>query len=222
MQTAMNSTKTLSPEIADELVRELIARHQVDVILLYGSFARGDANPESDLDFVCLRVDGESQVDARDWNGFMLDGWIYPRSAAQKPEEFLRLCDAKVLLDRDGIGHAFLEAIKDAFKKPITPLLPDILTQLEFWCHKMLKRAKRGDAEGNFRRLWLQHDLLEIFFQVRCYRYCGPKLAISELKKIDARAHEAFLFAIEPGASFEAIEKFVDLVFAGKVLGPST
>lgn len=203
----------LTAELIESLVRDLVIRHSAEIIFLYGSYARDDANPESDIDFVCIRSDGEPDTDARLWNGFMLDGWIYNRTELETPEKFLHLSEAKLLLDKDNFGRVFLDELSVIADKQIEPLSPAGCHHLEFWCKKMLRRARRGDAEGHFRRVWLQNDLLPLYFQVRALRYQGPKLAMRHLKSIDEESYQTFIAAIEPAASLEAIEAFVERIF---------
>ena len=44
-------------EIVDEVVRRLVEHYQPERIYLFGSSARGDARPESDLDFLVVLPD---------------------------------------------------------------------------------------------------------------------------------------------------------------------
>jgi predicted nucleotidyltransferase len=59
-------------ETVDEVVRRLVAHYQPERIYLFGSSARGDARPESDLDFLVVLPD-ETHRER------FLDGKIYER-----------------------------------------------------------------------------------------------------------------------------------------------
>lgn len=205
---------SLSANALTELARELESRHRAILILLYGSHARGDANAESDIDILCIAEAAEPTTDARVWKGHPLDAWVYPRSALTTPAEFPHLTGARILLDRDGIGLEFLEAIEREARKPPPPLTDAKRAQLEFWCRKMLQRARRGDAEGNYRRVWLQTDLLPMYFQVRALHFRGPKLALQELRDLDPAAYAICCAALAPTADLVDIEAFVNAVFS--------
>jgi len=47
-----------TPEILDELVRRIVGAVQTSRILLFGSAARGDMHPDSDLDVLVVVPDG--------------------------------------------------------------------------------------------------------------------------------------------------------------------
>jgi predicted nucleotidyltransferase len=59
-------------EIVDEVVRRLVEHYQPERIYLFGSSARGDARPESDLDFLVVLPDETPRER-------FLDGKIYER-----------------------------------------------------------------------------------------------------------------------------------------------
>ncbi len=59
-------------ETVDEVVRRLVEHYQPERIYLFGSSARGDARPESDLDFLVVLPDETPREK-------FLDGKIYER-----------------------------------------------------------------------------------------------------------------------------------------------
>ena len=45
---------TLTPDEIKIIVKELLKRYHAEYALLFGSYARGDASPESDIDIVVI------------------------------------------------------------------------------------------------------------------------------------------------------------------------
>lgn len=74
------------------LVDELRSVHAVHTVILYGSYVRGDATPESDIDVAGFADVSEVLRDARIWDGRYLDGFVYPTSNSSSPpaEEMLK------------------------------------------------------------------------------------------------------------------------------------
>jgi predicted nucleotidyltransferase len=56
MMNTMNEAAG-SPEVLDNLVRRIAERFSPDKIILFGSRARGDAGPDSDIDLLVLFAD---------------------------------------------------------------------------------------------------------------------------------------------------------------------
>jgi len=75
----------------------------------------------------------------------------------------------------------------------------------------MSLRMRRGDLEGDFRLVWLLTALLEDYFVLRGMWYQGPKKSFQWLRTSDAPTYRAFEKALEPGASFDAIDRAVVL-----------
>jgi len=73
----------------------------------------------------------------------------------------------------------------------------------------MLHRASQNDIEGNFRRHWLLHDLLECYFKMRDIWYLGPKESFLWLSKNDVVAYSLFESALNINATLNEIEKLI-------------
>jgi hypothetical protein len=78
----------------------------------------------------------------------------------------------------------------------------------------MLDRARTGDADGNFRRVWLLTTLLEDYFIIRNRRYEGPKLAPKWLRDNDPDTYFRFEQALRPGSDLSALRAVVAAVTA--------
>lgn len=57
----MARSSDLAPDIA-EIVRRIVSRFNPDKIILFGSHARGDAGPDSDIDLLILFPEVENPV----------------------------------------------------------------------------------------------------------------------------------------------------------------
>ena len=74
--------------------------------------------------------------------------------------------DGKVLLDEKNRCIDFLNNIDKEFARGPKQLTIKEKIFLKDWLQKMLRRAKKGDAEGNFRYHWMLTDALEIYFKL--------------------------------------------------------
>ena len=117
-----------------------------------------------------------------------------------------------MLLDERGVTATFFAALDALEARGPAPLTEPEARLRRTWPRKMLLRAARGDAEGNYRRAWLLKELLESYYELRGRWYRGPKLAVADLVTSDPVAHAAFVAALEPGAPLAAIEALVEVV----------
>lgn len=200
-------------EFVHAIARELVARFRVHTVLLYGSHADGSASAESDYDIAAFGPVEYAIRDARVIEGRYLDAFIYPESVFESPtEEFLKLRGSVVLLQRDLLGTDLLKHLDDLHASGPEALPGDEATARRAWAHKMLKRAERGDVEGNYRRAWLLTALLEDYFRLRGRWFEGPKKAMRWLQRHDGATFLAFTAALEPGAEIAAISRLIPLV----------
>ncbi len=191
---------------------ELVGRHGCHTVILYGSRARGDFGPESDYDLAGIRSDGAEIRIGESRDGVYLDAFVYPESAFADPEsdaKHLRFIGGKILLDRDGFGARLMDRLAARLARGPKKLSADELRAQFTWVRKTLARARRGDIEGDFRRVWLLHELLEFAFDARGEWYRGPKESFRHLATIDPRVHALYAEALKPGAPFAATETLV-------------
>lgn len=195
-----------------QLVDELRAKHDCHTVVLYGSRARGDFGPESDIDVLGIRATGDTIRDARLWNGLFLDAFIQAEaSLATIDESMLKLCGARILCQQGAIATDLLARVQALHDQG--PPAPEPNEQvLAIWTRKMLGRIKKMDVEGNYRRHWLLYQLLEDYFRLRMLWYRGPKESFAWLKANDQATHDAFVKALEPLATDEDLESLIGLV----------
>lgn len=199
--------------LLNKIQNELIQQYKCHTIILYGSRARDDHTETSDYDIVALRKNGDMERDCRFVDGFYLDVFIYSEEIINNPDKYLiRIKDGIVLCQKDNLGEILLQKIHSIFNAgPIqTPEWEK--HEINNWVTKMLQRAKQEDIEGNFRKHWLLHDLLECYFKLRDLWYLGPKESFKWLRNNDLSTYIAFDKALKKDAEYEEIELLINQV----------
>ncbi len=196
-------------KILDELQNE----HDCHSAILYGSRARGDAQPSSDYDIVALRDKDPNVAVAKLVDGHFADAYIYSDAYVQSHlSEFLRLRGGKVLFQRGHLGTKLLSQVEALYRKGPPRLAPDEFVQRLTWIDKTFLRSQRGDIEANYRRHWLLFNLLEDYFALRCLWYRGPKESFRYLREHDPSTLSLFERALVPSASDTEIRKLCERV----------
>jgi predicted nucleotidyltransferase len=199
-------------DFVDELKRYLIEKYEPHLIILYGSYVRGDYTQESDIDIICFTEKNYSGNDTSTLCGMQLDAWIYKFDSMKNIEQYLHVKDGKILYDKFSIGNNFLDAIDQIYKKGPEKLDEKQKLFLKNWLIKMLKRSKKSDFEGNYRFHWMLKDSLEIYFNLRCLWYLGPKRSLEWLKQNDVIAYSLFESAFDKNAKISDVEKLIDYI----------
>ena len=78
-------------------------------IILYGSYANGTNNPNSDFDALVISYDHEQFHDTSFVNGIQLDVFVYPASyfdGNYDCNDFIQIFDGKIIADNNGRGKA--------------------------------------------------------------------------------------------------------------------
>ena len=197
--------------ITELAVKEVLEKYNPHTIIVYGSRARGEATETSDIDIACFTDSLTASKDAREFHNVFLDAWIYPTEAMENvTTEFLRFGDGFCASDKKGIGEIFLQKVREKID-----LGPDLLScedkaHAKEWAMKMLSRAAQNDIEANSRRVWLQFELLQIYFQFRDQWYFGPKKSFSWLKENDPKGYEIFQASYSNTQSHELLKKLAE------------
>jgi predicted nucleotidyltransferase len=194
-------------KIQDELIS-----YGCHTIIFYGSRARGDATPESDWDIVGIRESGTKALClARKEGDQYIDAWIHPEEDLEDIDEFLKLVDGKILIQKEQFATELIIRIQERLAKP-DKLADDKRNQMHVWYQKMLERIKRGDSEALFRRTWLLTSLLPDYFILRNQFYQGPKLALQWLELHDSAAYHLATRAMSPESTSKDLENWVEKV----------
>lgn len=148
-------------------------------VVLYGSWARGQATETSDVDLLCVRRDGPNVRDARILDGLYVDAFIYSEASIATPEPALRRAlGGCVLCETDRCGTELLAKLQSLQERGPDPMSRDALMAVLLWSSKMLERfrGQRG-LEPNYRRMQLFTQSLEDYFSLRGMWFPGPKAA---------------------------------------------
>jgi len=182
-------------------------------VLLYGSRANESANALSDYDVAAFAPVARVIRDTRVVDGYFLDVFLHPDDALNRPTpELLKLRGSRILVQRDDNATRFLAALEAVYRQGPQRLPEDEIRARDVWARKMALRARRGDAEGDYRRVWLLTALLEDYFVTRQMWFEGPKKALQWLLMHDTALYHAFQAALKPNTSPGAIDALVDLV----------
>lgn len=180
----------------------LTERYRPIGMAVYGSYADGSQNQNSDFDAILLADIAEPACDNSVVEGVLLDVFLYPADTFQKPfaaEDWLQLFDANILLDETNALQFAKEQVNRYIQnqpvKTKQQLLHDVI-----WCEKMLARTARGDAEGLYRHHWLLTESLSIYCDLKRLYYFGPKKAIKRMQREDAESFSLYKTAL---ASFD-------------------
>jgi Nucleotidyltransferase domain len=195
------------------VVTDLQEKYNPHTIILYGSRAREDHTPSSDIDVVCF-VEGSTLIkDAREFEGLYLDAWVYGSDAMSAcTDELLRVSDGYCLYDSEGHGEAFLKQLQQRIEQGPKQLSFSEIQHTKQWVYKMLERAKSSDVESLYRRYWLAVDLLQIYFDLREQWYFGSKKSLAWLKEHDSIGYQLFSQVYNHGIRFDDLCKLSEHV----------
>lgn len=179
-------------------IMEYLSRtYQPDAVIVYGSFADGSANRNSDFDALVIADSGKTH-DSSVVDGVVLDVFVYPAetfSTDYDPEEFVQVWDGKIMLDQHGIAGRLKQKVLDYIEHMPKKTATEVAQEVE-WCEKMLLRTMREDVEGYYRWHWVLCDSLEIYFDIKGLHYYGPKKTLRLMEKSDAEAFGLYAKAL--------------------------
>ena len=191
----------LLPEVVllDEIIKYIKTKYNPISIIVYGSYASGTNNLNSDFDAIVISYDYERFHDTSFVDGVELDVFVYPLSYFERGYEhkdFIQILDGIIITDSNGIGEKLQEDVKDYFSKITVKTDNEIRASID-WCVKMFERVKRNDCEGMFRWHWVLIDSLEIFCDIMNQPYLGPKKSLKWMKEKHPLAFNYYKKALE-------------------------
>ena len=154
-------------------------------IVIYGSYADGSNNENSDFDAMVISESCDVCHDTSFVDGVQLDVFVYPEAYFKKEydcDEFIQIFDGNIVMDTNDIGNNLQTRVR-AYIDGLPHKTDAEIRSLVDWCEKMRLRAKRYDAEGMFRWHWLLTDSLEIFCNIVRRPYFGPKKTLMWMEK---------------------------------------
>lgn len=194
----------------EPIIEYLKATYHPIGLIVYGSFANGTNQENSDFDALLITEDGPHGHDHSHVLDTELDVFIYPKSTLAQDydiEDFIQIWDGRIVLDPSGL----LAALKQQANAYIQQYVPKSRQENEHnvaWCQKMLCRTQRGDMEGFYRLHWLLKDSLEIYYDVRGQYFFGPKKALRQMTETDPEAARLYDMALR-NPSLESVGRWV-------------
>ena len=179
-------------------------------IILYGSYADGTNNLNSDFDALVITSEHELFHDTSIVNGIPLDVFVYPQKyfdVEYACEDFVQIHDGRILADSNGIGKALQEKVQAYLRNRAVKSSAEIRASVD-WCIKMLERAKRGDCEGMFRWHWVLTDSLEIFCDIMQHPYLGPKKTLKWMEETQPKSFDCYNRALH-ALRMERLEEWI-------------
>lgn len=167
-------------------------------IIVYGSYADGSQNQNSDFDALVVSEKHEKFHDVSCVNGVQLDVFVYPQKYIQESndiKEFVQIADGKIVFDTNEYGAILKKQASEYMKALSGKTLEELHAEVE-WCKKMVLRTERKDAEGMFRWHWVLTDSLEIYCDLKQHQYKGPKKSLLWMEKYDPKAFACYKNAL--------------------------
>ena len=183
----------------DQIIEYIKRKYSPLSIILYGSYANGTNNLNSDFDLLVISCDHEQFHDTSFVNGVQLDVFVYPASYFDGDfdcNDFVQIHDGKIIADSDERAKNLQTKVLSYIQNRPQKTKAEIDASVD-WCAKMLARVKRHDAEGMFRWHWVLVDSLEIFCDIMQYPYWGPKKSLKWMEENHPSAFACYNKALE-------------------------
>ena len=196
--------------LLEKIIDYIKQRYNPLSIILYGSYANGTNNLNSDFDALVISFDHEQFHDTSFVDGIQLDLFVYPASYFEGDydcNDFIQIFDGKIIVDRGGQGKALQAKVQSYLQNRPQISNAEIDASVD-WCVKMLARVKRCDAEGMFRWHWVLIDSLEIFCDVMRQPYWGPKKSLKWMEENHPTAFACYQTALTD-LSMESLENWI-------------
>ncbi|WP_253805341.1 hypothetical protein [Vibrio mediterranei] len=111
-----------------------------------------------------------------------------------------------------GIGADYIARVKQKLANGKEPMSEVDRLHIQEWVVKMLERARDGDLDGNYRRTWLQHDLLKMYFDIRGKWYLGSKKSFQYIKQNDSAIYSLFEQVYKNPLDIDLLDKLASKV----------
>ena len=194
----------------EQIIEYIERKYNPLSIILYGSYANGTNNLNSDFDSLVISYDHEQFHDTSFVNGIQLDVFVYPASyfdGNYDCNDFVQIFDGKIVVDSDERGKALQTKVQSYLQNRPQKSKAEIDASVD-WCVKMLARVKRYDAEGMFRWHWVLNDSLEIFCDVMHHPYWGPKKSLKWMEENHPTAFDCYQTALAD-FSVDSLENWI-------------
>lgn len=194
----------------EQIIEYIKQKYNPLSIILYGSYADGSNNMNSDFDALVISNDHEQFHDTSFVSGVPLDVFVYPAAYFEEDydcNDFIQIFDGKIITDYEEIGKVLQNRVRSYMKEYQHKSKEEIQANID-WCVKMFERVKRCDAEGMFRWHWVLIDSLEIFCDMTGHPYLGPKKSLKWMKENYPAAYTRYEKALND-FSMEGLENWI-------------
>ena len=110
----------------EQIIKYIQQKYSPLSVILYGSYANGTNNLNSDFDALVISSDHEQYHDTSFINGVQLDVFVYPASyfdGDYNCEDFVQIYDGQIIADNSDIGRALKLAYRHMCKTVHTNLM---------------------------------------------------------------------------------------------------
>ena len=129
-----------------QIIEYIKQRYNPLSIILYGSYANGTNNLNSDFDALVISDDHEQFHDTSFVDGIQLDVFVYPASYFEGDydcNDFIQIFDGKIIVDRDEQGKALQAKVQSYLQNRPQKSRAEIDASVS-WCIKMLARDRKS------------------------------------------------------------------------------
>lgn len=179
-------------------IEALKNRPNVIGIVLFGSWARGNNRPDSDVDLLVIVTDGfKRAVEYLDSQAFEIIYTTAPSTVQfweSSKDECARFWEiAKILFDKDGTVHSLREHAAQIVKEGKPALEADQLARFQFDAEDQLRAIQYiSSSDATTASLLLTNKvflLTELFFDVRQIWTPAPKQRLAEIQAISPECY---------------------------------
>ena len=196
--------------LMEQIIKYIQQKYNPISVIVYGSYANGTNNLNSDFDALIISSDHEKFHDTSFVNGIQLDVFVYPSTFFEQNYDcydFVQIFDGQIIIDSDDIGKNLKADVLSYLKNRPTKTSTEIQANID-WCAKMFERAKRFDCEGMFRWHWVLTESLEIFCDVMRQPYFGPKKSLKWMEETHPDAFNCYKKALQ-NFSMDSLEDWI-------------
>ena len=196
--------------ILEQIIEYIKQNYNPISIIIYGSYADGTNNLNSDFDSLVISYDHEQFHDISFVNGIQLDVFVYPVSYFDGEfdcDDFVQIFDGKIIVDINERGKALQMKVISHMQNRPQKSKAEIDASVG-WCSKMFEHVKRNDVEGMFRWHWVLIDSLEIFCDLMQHPYFGPKKTLKWMEKNHPSAFVCYKNALD-NFSINSLENWI-------------
>lgn len=213
-------------KVTQKFLEELKQRADVLGVIMFGSWARGNNRPDSDVDLVIVLTEGYRRtVEFREGQAFeiiyttekfAIDFW-----ESHKDDCYCLWEVAKILYDRDGVIERLKIKASEIIKQGKKVIDPYQIEQYKFSAEDEIKSVAKlvgkDSATANLVLFKTVYLLTELFFDLRQLWTPAPKQRMVKIKELSPEFHSLlFDFYNDEVPSQERIElsqRMISLVF---------